>query len=116
MSFKEWYSKFGVSGATVDSTASDSMPVLVNDPNAVARDSARGDAVRASHLHALRDSLIHAEARLVALEALVRTGAGSPEGAVAAPVGTIYLRTDGDVSTTLYVKQTGTGNTGWGAK
>lgn len=44
------------------------------------------------------------------------SGAGSPEGAVTAPVGSIYTRTDGGVGTTLYVKETGTGNTGWAAK
>jgi hypothetical protein len=43
-------------------------------------------------------------------------GAGSPEGAVTAPAGAIYQRTDGGASTTLYVKQSGTGNTGWVAK
>lgn len=41
---------------------------------------------------------------------------GSPEGVVTAPVGSIYLRSDGGASTTLYVKQSGTGNTGWVAK
>lgn len=43
-------------------------------------------------------------------------GDGSPESAVTAPVGSIYLRTDGGASTTLYVKTSGTGNTGWTAK
>lgn len=43
-------------------------------------------------------------------------GAGSPEGVVTAPVGAIYQRTDGGAGTTLYVKQSGTGNTGWVAK
>lgn len=43
-------------------------------------------------------------------------GAGTPEGAVAASVGTLYLRTDGGAGTTLYVKESGTGNTGWVAK
>lgn len=44
------------------------------------------------------------------------TGAGTPEAAVTAAVGTLYLRTDGGASTTLYVKETGAGNTGWVAK
>ena len=44
------------------------------------------------------------------------SGEGSPEGVVAAPVGTIYLRVDGGADTTLYVKESGTGNTGWAAK
>jgi hypothetical protein len=41
---------------------------------------------------------------------------GSPEGVVTAAVGSLALRTDGGASTTLYVKQSGTGNTGWVAK
>lgn len=45
-----------------------------------------------------------------------RTGAGTPEGAVTAPIGSLYTRTDGGANTTLYVKESGTGNTGWVAK
>jgi hypothetical protein len=43
-------------------------------------------------------------------------GTGSPEGVVTAPVGSLYLRSDGGAGTTLYVKQSGTGSTGWAAK
>jgi hypothetical protein len=44
-------------------------------------------------------------------------GEGSPEGVRAAPVGSIYLRTDGGTSSTLYVKESGgAGKTGWDAK
>jgi hypothetical protein len=46
----------------------------------------------------------------------IRAGAGSPEGAITAPVGSLYLRTDGGANTTLYVKESGAGNTGWVAK
>ena len=46
----------------------------------------------------------------------IMSGTGSPESVVTAPVGSLWLRTDGGASTTLYVKQTGTGNTGWAAK
>jgi hypothetical protein len=42
--------------------------------------------------------------------------AGTPEGSVFAPVGSLCLRTDGGAGTTFYVKETGTGNTGWVAK
>lgn len=45
-----------------------------------------------------------------------RTGAGTPEGAVTAPVGSLYTRTDGGAGTTLYVKESGAGDTGWVAK
>lgn len=43
------------------------------------------------------------------------TGA-SPEGVLAAPVGSMALNRAGSTSTTLYVKTSGTGNTGWTAK
>jgi len=44
------------------------------------------------------------------------TGSGTPESAVAADVGSTFHRTDGGASTSYYVKETGTGNTGWIAK
>jgi hypothetical protein len=43
-------------------------------------------------------------------------GTGSPEGAVTAGVGSLYQREDGGAGTCLYVKESGTGNTGWVAK
>lgn len=47
----------------------------------------------------------------------VRAGAGSPEGSVAAPVGSLYMNRSGGASTTLYVKESGAGSsTGWVAK
>jgi hypothetical protein len=45
-----------------------------------------------------------------------RFGSGSPEGVVTAPVGARYSRTDGGAGTSFYVKESGTGNTGWIAK
>ncbi len=42
------------------------------------------------------------------------SGTGSPEGVMTAPVGSLFQRTDS--ATSLYVKQTLTGNTGWVAK
>lgn len=43
-------------------------------------------------------------------------GTGSPEGVVTALVGSLYTRTNGGAGTTLYIKESGTGNTGWVAK
>ena len=43
-------------------------------------------------------------------------GTGSPEGVVTAVRGSTWLRTDGGAGTTFYVKESGTGNTGWAAK
>lgn len=50
------------------------------------------------------------------LQGKLRWGKGSPETVVTANVGTIFLREDGGIGTTLYVKESGTGNTGWAAK
>ena len=43
-------------------------------------------------------------------------GVGSPEGVYTAPVGAMYRRTNGGAGTTLYVKESGSSNTGWVAK
>ena len=42
-----------------------------------------------------------------------RTGTGSPEGVVAAPVGTEYVDTAATNGAIKWIKATGTGNTGW---
>ena len=47
---------------------------------------------------------------------IVCGGAGSPEGAVVGPRGSMWLRSDGGAGTTFYIKESGTGNTGWVAK
>lgn len=46
----------------------------------------------------------------------IYTSTGDPNGTASGPVGSIYLRADGGAGTSLYVKETGTGNTGWVAK
>ena len=43
----------------------------------------------------------------------ILSGSGSPEGVLTARQCALYVRTDGGTSTSLYVKETGTGNTGW---
>jgi hypothetical protein len=48
--------------------------------------------------------------------AIFTSGSNSPEGVITAPVGSIYTRTNGSANTTLYVKESGSGNTGWVAK
>jgi hypothetical protein len=46
----------------------------------------------------------------------VVSGSVAPENVVTAPVGSLYLRTGGGAATSFYVKESGTGNTGWVAK
>lgn len=48
--------------------------------------------------------------------AFIRFGSGSPEGIIPAVVGSLWSDTSGGSGTTLYVKESGTGNTGWIAK
>jgi hypothetical protein len=61
-----------------------------------------------------RDSEVAVVAGDVAdLQAMFYSGSGDPEGAVTASVPAFYVRTD--TSPWLYVKTSGTGNTGWQA-
>lgn len=48
--------------------------------------------------------------------ATILVGEGDPENSITALPGSLWLRTDGGAGTTLYVKESGTGNTGWVAK
>lgn len=64
----------------------------------------------------LEDWLRERERRQLAGAAMVLRGNGSPASVVTAPVGTLYLRADGGTGTTLYVKESGTGTSGWVAK
>jgi len=45
--------------------------------------------------------------------ASIYSGTGTPESVITAPVGSMYLRVNGGSGTTLYIKESGTGNTGW---
>lgn len=45
--------------------------------------------------------------------ALILDGTGDPEGVHVAPVGSIFLRTNGGAGTSIYFKETGAGDTGW---
>lgn len=49
-------------------------------------------------------------------EVIWTSGSGTPEASITAPVGSLFSRTDGGAGTSLYVKESGTGNTGWVAK
>jgi len=43
----------------------------------------------------------------------VLTGSGSPEGVTAADITTLYMDTAGSAGSILYIKKTGSGDTGW---
>jgi hypothetical protein len=44
---------------------------------------------------------------------LILQGSGTPEGVVTAPIGSLFLRSDGTAGAPAYFKESGTGNTGW---
>ena len=48
--------------------------------------------------------------------AAIYSGSGTPEAAVTAAIGSLFMRTDGGAATSVYVKESGAGNTGWVAK
>jgi hypothetical protein len=65
------------------------------------------------------DGLVGAAANLTVQlfpNVTITSGTGTPEGAVTAQIGSMFMRRDGGAGTTLYVKESGTGNTGWVAK
>ena len=43
----------------------------------------------------------------------IKRGSGSPEGVVTADIGSVFIRSDGGSATTVYIKESGSGNTGW---
>lgn len=46
-------------------------------------------------------------------DTLIKASMGDPEGMETASVGSLFMRKDGSAGTTLYTKESGTGNTGW---
>lgn len=79
-----------------------SVEPVTDDEKALGTASKRFSEVRAAELY-------------VGAGLSITSGTATPEGAVSAPAGSIYLRTDGDGDTTAYLKVSGSGNTGWQA-
>lgn len=94
---------FLVNAAAVGRLSSTALRPEANDGLALGTSSARF-------------STLHASSVTLAGGVTVSTGAGAPEGVVTAPVGSMFLRNDGGAGSTLYVKESGSSNTGWVAK
>lgn len=89
----------GVTGAkVVKQTYNDGSPRAVLDSNADATVAGASVAFQAP-----------------TLAPHIRSGSGTPEGAIVAPIGSTFSRSDGGASTSIYVKESGSGNTGWRA-
>lgn len=96
----------GVAGGPGGGTAIDILWKRSSSTEWMARDIADANdiGIRASQI------------RLKASGPTWTQGTGTPEGAVTAPVGSLFSRTDGGAGTSLYVKESGAGNTGWVGK
>jgi hypothetical protein len=96
-----------------DVTAAIAAHEAAADPHTQYLTQTEGDA----RYRELTDAVTYAEITgKPAVLALLYSGTGTPESNVTAGVGSLYLRTDGGAGTTLYVKESGAGNTGWVAK
>ena len=46
----------------------------------------------------------------------ITMGYGTPEATITKKIGSIYMRLDGGANTSVYIKESGTGSSGWVAK
>lgn len=80
------------------------------------QDSTRNWEDNKSNLDTLETSIDTLEASIPDIPISFTIGTGTPEGVVPGEVGDFFIRTDGGVGATLYVKEVGSGDTGWAAK
>jgi hypothetical protein len=83
-------------------------------------DSLGGASLRSNNnadvqLHAGGTGHLRIVSDVEATGAMELIGRNSPQGAVTAPPGSTFRNLNGGVGSSFYVKQTGTGNTGWAA-
>jgi hypothetical protein len=128
-----------VDGLTIDGRACQTFTSASTNSRAMFLAAASGDIVRFNRLtieskyYAMNVANMNAGSSLIIDDYEERTvttrylgagkiavittrGNGSPESVQVAAVGSEYKRLDGGALTTLYVKESGTGNTGWVAK
>jgi len=105
-------SAFQAADATVANNAAAALAshVAAADPHPVYLTQTEGDARYRQQSISITYSEITSKPAVLAL---LYSGTGSPETVVTAGVGSLYLRTDGGSGTTLYIKESGSGNTGW---
>jgi hypothetical protein len=88
-------------------TGSHNITVL----NAPAANAWTGQATGVGHLFGTQAQYL--TGLVVGSGPTLTSGTGTPEGVVTAAVGSVFLRSNGSTSTTMYVKESGSGNTGW---
>jgi len=83
-------------------------------PHASVPTSLQEDEQAANFMEDLR--LLAKDLQILGNGIIWRAGNGSPEGVIVAKPGSLYSRLDGGVTTSLYVKTSGVGSSGWTAK
>jgi hypothetical protein len=91
-------------GVKVDATSAAVIPLILNN---VFADATTAISTTASNPAVAIRSNLRGPSHF--------TGTGSPQGVIAAPIGSLYFQTNATANG-LWVKETGTGNTGWVAK
>lgn len=110
------------SSALTFSTYNESTGALVEDLISIGNGDAGADYLNPATTNntdlgqaSRRWKSVHTETHFVGA-AKITSGTGTPEGVVTGNVGDLFLRTDGGAGTCFYVKESGSGNTGWAAK
>lgn len=106
-----------VNGADLSGTAitTTNGGIIVNGPLELTNDGANNGALTVADDADIAGGLDVDGSITLNSTAGVYHGTGSPEGVQVAAVGSLFLRTNGGSGTTLYVKESGSGNTGWTA-
>lgn len=96
-----------VTEETIRDETDSETSILIGGHHAVGIDLAGPSTNPAAYSHA---------AIRIGPNCLITTGLGSPQERITAGPGSLYLRQDGGIGRSLYVKESGVGNTGWVAK
>lgn len=90
--------------------ASDTTAILFGGGGAEAIGTARAGVGSHPGIFRLNDGTSGAG---IFLGPTLLAGTASPEASITARIGSLFMRADGSTTTALYLKETGTGNTGW---
>lgn len=114
-----WNKSAGGLGAYAQMTAGDNVDIknLVAD-KAVILETTGGASLLAVAIDGTQKCVVNSQGIHAGTTAAPfwGSGSGTPEGAIAAPIGSLWSRTDGGAATSFYVKESGTGNSGWAPK
>jgi hypothetical protein len=92
------------------------IQAMLRGSSSTISDSGTGNIIRFTRMYGTTVESSTDASMLTAGGAKWRSGTGTPEGVITGNVGDLWTRLDGGATTTLYVKTSGTGNTGWTAK